>query len=145
LVKSLGWPSLTSRRAAGYARFLDLLTSASRRTTVSTFTLDEDAIVSRSMQLDEIPRARLSTVAREPFEDARVFADEALSLDPVAFDAFQGDGMGGVRTQRSPADARSRHRSRHPGAPGPSARRTYPRLSFGLRPARPQARGRARG
>jgi hypothetical protein len=54
LLKSLGWPSEKDRRAAGDARFLDLLTSASRRTTVSTFTLDEDAIVSRSMQLDEI-------------------------------------------------------------------------------------------
>ena len=62
LLKSLGWPSEKDRRAAGDARFLDLLTSASRRTMVSTFTLDEDAIVSRSMQLDEIPRARLSTV-----------------------------------------------------------------------------------
>jgi hypothetical protein len=91
LLKSLGWPSEKDRRAAGDARFLDLLTSASRHTTVSTFTLDEDAIVSRSIQLDEIPRARLSTVACEPFDDARVFADEALSLEPIAFDAVQGD------------------------------------------------------
>ena len=61
LLKSLGWPSEKDRRAADDARFLDLLTCASRRTIVSTFTLDEDALVSRSMQLDEIPRARLST------------------------------------------------------------------------------------
>jgi len=111
LLKSLGWPSEKDRRAAGDARFLDLLTSASRRTTVSAFTLDEDAIVSRSMQLDEIPRARLSTVAREPFEDARVFADEALSLEPIAFDAFQGDARNWaeMRTKRSPADAPDFH------------------------------------
>ena len=111
LLKSLGWPSEKDRRAAGDARFLDLLTSASRRTMVSTFTLDEDAIVSRSMQLDEIPRARLSTVAREPFEDARVFADEALSLEPVAFDPFQGEARGWaeMRTTRSPADAADFH------------------------------------
>ncbi len=93
------------------ARFLDLLTSASRRTMVSTFTLDEDAIVSRSMQLDEIPRARLSTVAREPFEDARVFTDEALSLEPVTFDPFHGEARGWaeMRTTRSPADAADYH------------------------------------
>lgn len=111
LLKSLGWPSEKDRRAAGDARFLDLLTSASRRTIVSTFTLDEDAIVSRSMQLDEIPRARLSTVARAPFEDARVFADEALSLEPIAFDPFQGDARNWaeLRTTRSPADAPDFH------------------------------------
>jgi RecB family exonuclease len=111
LLKSLGWPSEKDRRAAGDARFLDLLTSASRRTMVSTFTLDEDAIVSRSMQLDEIPRARLSTVVREPFEDARVFADEALSLEPVAFGPFQGEARewAEMRTTRSPADAADYH------------------------------------
>ena len=111
LLKSLGWPSEKDRRAAGDARFLDLLTSASRRTLVSTFTLDEDAIVSRSMQLDEIPRARLSTVAREPFEAARVFADEALSLEPITFEPFQGDARGWaeMRTQRSPAAAPGFH------------------------------------
>jgi RecB family exonuclease len=111
LLKALGWPSEKDRRAAGDARFLDLLTSASRRTMVSTFTLDEDAIVSRSMQLDEIPRARLSTVAREPFEDARIFADEALSLEPIAFDPFQGDARlwAEMRTKRSPADAPDFH------------------------------------
>ena len=111
LLKSLGWPSEKDRRAAGDARFLDLLTSASRRTLVSTFTLDEDAIVLRSMQLDEIPRARLSTMVRAPFEDARVFADEALSLDPITFDPFQGDARAWaeIRTSRTPADAPDFH------------------------------------
>ena len=111
LLKALGWPSEKDRRAAGDARFLDLLTSASRRTMVSTFTLDEDAIVSRSMQLDEIPRARLSTVARQPFEDARIFADEALSLEPIAFDPFPGDALlwAEMRTKRTPADAPGFH------------------------------------
>jgi RecB family exonuclease len=111
LLKSLGWPSEKDRRAAADARFLDLLTSASRRTMVSTFTLDEDAIVSRSMQLDEIPRARLSTVARESFEDARVFTDEALSLEPITFDPFHGEARAWaeMRTTRSPADAADYH------------------------------------
>jgi RecB family exonuclease len=111
LLKSLGWPSEKDRRAAGDARFLDLLTSAARRTLVSTFTLDEDAIVSRSMQLDEIPRARLSAVAREALEDVRVFADEALSLEPIAFGPFQGDAGSWVtlRTERSPAGGADFH------------------------------------
>ena len=91
--------------------FLDLLTSAAHRTLVSTFTLDEDAIVSRSMQLDEIPRARLSTVVGQPFEDARVFADEALSLEPLALDACRGEARSWaeLRTARSPADSPDYH------------------------------------
>src|SRR5207247_537484 len=71
LLASLGWPSEKDRRAADDARFLDLLTCASRRTIVSTFTLDEDALVSRWMRLDEIPRARLSAGAGTQFDNAR--------------------------------------------------------------------------
>ena len=130
LLKSLGWPSEKDRRAAGDARFLDLLTSASRRTMVSTFTLDEDAIASRSIQLDEIPRARLSTVVREPFEDARVFADEALSLEPVALGALQDEARewAEMRMTRSPADAADYHgtvRELAPRAWSVSAIETY--------------------
>ena len=84
LLKALGWPSEKDRRAAANAHFLDLLAVASRRTTLSTFTLDDDAMVSPSMQLDEVPRARLSIVAQRPVEAARVFVDEALSLEPLA-------------------------------------------------------------
>jgi len=63
------------------------------------------------MQLDEIARARLSSVARSPFEDARIFADEALSLEPIAFDPFRGDAKAWaeLRTRRSPADAPDFH------------------------------------
>ena len=115
LLRSLGWPSEKDRRAAADSRFLDLLASASRRTMVSTFTLDEDAIVSRSLQLDEIPRARLSTVSREPFEEARVFADEALSLEPLVFDPLEGSARSWaqLRTQRSPGDAPDFHGAVH--------------------------------
>jgi ATP-dependent helicase/nuclease subunit B len=104
LLKALGWPSEKDRRAAADARFLDLLTSPRRRIVASTFTLDEDAIVSRSMQLDEMPRARLSSVAAEPFDRIRVFSDEALSLEPVVFEPLQGEARrwAELRTARSP-------------------------------------------
>jgi RecB family exonuclease len=118
LLKSLGWPSEKDRRAAADAHFLDLLASASRRTSISTFTLDEDAIVSRSMQLDEIPRARLSTVARLPDSDVRVFADEALSLEPTALTALDDEPRkwADLRLSRSPADEPQFH-GVSPGAP----------------------------
>jgi ATP-dependent helicase/nuclease subunit B len=111
LLKALGWPSEKDRRAAADARFLDLLSCASRRTTISTFTLDEDALVTPSMQLDEIPRARLSTVARPSGEAARVFVDEALSLEPIALDPLdpQARSWAELRTGRSPAGAPDFH------------------------------------
>lgn len=85
LLKSLGWPSEHTRRRASDARFVDLLGSASRRVAVSTILLEDDAIVMRSMQLDEIGRARLSTV---PSADrvARITADHALSTEPASLD-----------------------------------------------------------
>jgi RecB family exonuclease len=41
------------------------------------------------MQLDEIPRARLSAVASDPLDGARVFVDEALSLEPPTLAPFE--------------------------------------------------------
>jgi ATP-dependent helicase/nuclease subunit B len=107
LLNSLGWPSEKDRRAAADARFIDLLTSASRRTMASAFTLDEDAIVSPSMQLDEIPRARLSTISLPSVDGRRVFEEEALSLDGPELDALDGDSRSWAerRIARSPAEA----------------------------------------
>jgi len=86
ILKSLGWPSEKDRRAAADANFLDLLGSSAQRTVISTFTLDDDALVSRSPQLDDIHRARLSTVAELPFDDAPVFFEEALWADSPAME-----------------------------------------------------------
>ncbi len=83
LLKALGWPSEHTRRRAADARFVDLLSSATRRVAVSTITLDDEAIVMRSMQLDEIPRAGLSTAPTIALP-ARITSDDALSLEPVS-------------------------------------------------------------
>jgi RecB family exonuclease len=111
LLKSLGWPSEKDRRAGADASFLDLLASASQRTIISTFTLDEDALVTRAIQLDEIPRAGLSVIARPPDESARVFVDEALSLDPLTLGPLDGEAgrWASLRTERSPADSPQFH------------------------------------
>jgi RecB family exonuclease/inactivated superfamily I helicase len=113
LLKSLGWPSEKDRRAAADAHFLDLLAGARRRTLLSTFTLDDDAIVSRSTQLDEVPRARLSTIARGADTGARVFVDEALSLEPAALSALDGEARAwaDLRVSRSPSDEPQFHGS----------------------------------
>jgi RecB family exonuclease len=119
LLKSLGWPSEKDRRAADDARFLDLVASARRRTRVSVFTLENDALVTRSMQLDEIPRARLSSFARADGTDARVFVDEALSLQPVTLAPLAGDerAWAELRLSRSPGDAPKFHGTVSGGTP----------------------------
>jgi RecB family exonuclease/inactivated superfamily I helicase len=66
LLKALGWPSEKDRQGAADARFLDLISSASTRVILSTFTLDDEMLVTRSTQLDEVPRARLSSVPLAP-------------------------------------------------------------------------------
>jgi RecB family exonuclease/inactivated superfamily I helicase len=65
MLRSLGWPSERDRSSAAVARFLDLVASASRSVTLSTFTLDDDLPVVRSAILDEIPKAGLSAVKPE--------------------------------------------------------------------------------
>jgi RecB family exonuclease/inactivated superfamily I helicase len=63
LLKALGWPSEKDRRGAADAYLLDLLGSAMRRTTLSLFTLEDDALVARSLQLDDVMHSRQSQVA----------------------------------------------------------------------------------
>ncbi|HEY7284223.1 MAG TPA: PD-(D/E)XK nuclease family protein [Vicinamibacterales bacterium] len=84
LLKSLGWPSEKDRRGASDAHLLDLILSPSRQTVLSTFTLDDDALVSRSLQLDEVLRARMSIVQAPVPGASRVFIDEAITVDPPA-------------------------------------------------------------
>jgi RecB family exonuclease len=111
LMKALGWPSEKDRRSAAEARFLDLLSSASRRVVLSTVTLDDEALVEPSSMLDEVPRARLSTVARPADVAARVFLDEALTLDPVLPGVLTGDARdwGEMRPARAPHEADAFH------------------------------------
>jgi RecB family exonuclease len=122
LLKSLGWPSEKDRRAAADARFLDLVSSPSRRTSLFTFTLEDDALVSRSMQLDEIPRARMSSVARAPDAASRVFVDEALSLEPVVAGAVARGAQpwAALRSARTGTDAPQFH-----GTAGPPPARPW--------------------
>src|SRR5205085_12014828 len=56
---------------------------------------------------------RLSTVARPAAAPLRVFADEALSLEPLALDTLDGEARrwADVRVSRSPASADEFHGS----------------------------------
>jgi RecB family exonuclease len=71
LLKALGWPSEKDRRGASEARFLDLISSARSHVTLSTFTLENETLVARSAQLDDVAGARLSSVPVEGASNAR--------------------------------------------------------------------------
>jgi len=120
LLKALSWPSEKDRRGAADARFLDLLASASERVELSVFLLDDEAIVSRSIQLDEVPRARLSTVTRPALLEP-LLRDEQISGAIVPDDSGEPTREWlDLRMGRTPADAAAYH-----GAAGPLAPRVW--------------------
>jgi RecB family exonuclease len=87
ILNSLDWPSERDRRSAADAHFLNLVGAARRRTVLSVIALENDALMTRALQLDELPRARLSTI-EGALQAVRVFTEEALSLEPVVPDAI---------------------------------------------------------
>jgi len=105
LLAQLGWPVDADRLAAARARFLDLLRLARVRVSVSTFTLEDDAIVPASAFLEELERAGLPIERVPPARSERVFLHEAISEDPVAAAALGGSPLEWLmlRASRSPA------------------------------------------
>ncbi|MDR1990823.1 MAG: PD-(D/E)XK nuclease family protein [Acidobacteriaceae bacterium] len=102
VMHALGWPSEKDRRAAADARFLDLLASPAARIELSTVLLDDEAVVTRSVQLDEVESARLSTIARhdDPPDVMPVAAGDALRADRANVAAPEFHGATGPRASR---------------------------------------------
>jgi RecB family exonuclease len=115
VLASLGWPSERDRRSAAIAGFLDLVRSPSTEVTLSTFTLDDEALVEPSTLIDDVSGLGLPRVESE-IPSERVFVDEALSLDPVHLDALLPDARrwADMRLSRTEADDERYH-----GATGP--------------------------
>ncbi len=116
VLSTLGWPSERDRRAAATATLLDLVTSASGSVVASTFTLDDESLVEPSSVLEDIAGLALTRVEWSP-SDARIFLDEALSLEPPELDRLDDDDMrewAVMRARRS--DGRD---ARYHGAAGP--------------------------
>ncbi|MBA3885942.1 MAG: PD-(D/E)XK nuclease family protein [Acidobacteria bacterium] len=107
LLLPLGWPPDAERLAGARARFHDLLLLARRRVSASTFTLEDDAIVTPSTFLEELEPAGLP-VERVPAPvPRRVFLHEAISIEPVAaapLDEEPGEWLA-LRLARSNMDA----------------------------------------
>ena len=81
LLRGLGWPADTERLAAARARFQDLLLLAGDEVSLSSFTLEEDALVAASPFLEDVASAGLAVRRVEP-DATRIFVHEALMGDP---------------------------------------------------------------
>jgi RecB family exonuclease len=122
LLKALGWPSEKDRRAAAEARFLDLLASPSHSIALSTFSLEDEAIVARSALLDEVARARLTAMAEEAARGGPVFADDLLLQEPPEPGRLAAESRrwADLRASRPPAAAVEFH-----GVTGPLPARPW--------------------
>ncbi len=129
LLGQLGWPKEIDRLTAARARFHDLLRLARREVTVSTFTLEDDAIVSPSTFLEEIASSGLEVVRVDPPDAVEVaFVQEALRGMPVlAIPIAQSRPWHWVPASRPGSTCVSRARRRR--TPGSMARLAFARRS----------------
>ena len=121
LLAQLGWPGDQDRLAAARVQFQDLLRLPRRRVSLSSFTLEDDALVSPSPLLEEVD------AVGHPIERAlvdpgrRVFTHEALTIEPVIASVLDGERAAWLelRSSRLFDDPRFR------GTAGPRAPSVY--------------------
>jgi RecB family exonuclease len=119
LLVQLGWPREIARRTGPRAAFLDLIRLPAARVSLSTFTLEDDALVRPSPFLEDLEEAGLP-VERSPDEPAgRMFAHEALSEEPLAPEAVSGAAAVwlALRLARTPSGAPMFHGAADPRDP----------------------------
>jgi RecB family exonuclease/inactivated superfamily I helicase len=111
LLTQLGWPAEADRLAAARARFQDLLRLPRVRLALSTFTLEDDAVVPASALLEDVDAAGLPIARTPPDGDARVFLHEAVSEEPIAQDAIEGLPLDWLRLRvsRTPGSEAAYH------------------------------------
>ena len=101
LLRELGWPPETERLSGARARFQDLLQLPQDDVSVSTFTLEEDAIVPPSPFLEDVSASGLAVVRPPSQPFARIFTHEALSIEPVAATAVAGAARDWLEVRRA--------------------------------------------
>ena len=108
LLASLGWPTEKDRRGAAEAGFLELLASPLERVTVSTVSLDDEALVEPSTFIDEVLRAKL-----EKKGSGVVFVTSESKTTPDPFFADAGEWLS-MREARSSPDSAAFHGQTEP-------------------------------
>ena len=96
VLRALGWPGESERLDGARAAFANLLTLPSAVLTVSTFSLENDAVVAASTLLDEVTRPGLHRITSTA-PVARIFEYEALGFDPVPLDALPAGEAAAMR------------------------------------------------
>lgn len=121
ILRQLGWPAETDRIDGARRAFADLLRLPARRIVVSTFTLEEDAVVPASSFLDDVQAAGLEAVEEDAGERVRVFEWEALGLEPVRTDRLPAAAVRWAAfRQEAPPVRDSRHRGATAGHAAPA-------------------------
>ena len=121
LLSQLDWPDSRVSLAGEKAAFQDLVGLARRQVHLSTFELENDAIVGPSVFLEDADRLGLRTVMAGTRARGRMFVHEALAGDPVEPSAVTGEASEWlrVRSARSEPGAAQFHGAA--GAYEPSA------------------------
>jgi hypothetical protein len=105
LLRQLGWPGDADRTAASRAHFVDLLRSARLEASVSTFMLEEDALVRPAVLLEDLDQAALPVRRVAPCPPVRVFEHEALAQAPLDASAVPADAASWLALRQSRSDA----------------------------------------
>ena len=125
LLAQLDWPDSRAMLAGERAAFQDLVGLARRQVHLSTFELEDDAIVGPSVFLEDVDRLGLRHVEAPDHPAGRIFVYDALTKDPVAPEAITGNAatwleLRATLRHRTPVSRRRRSSSRahtdHSGA-----------------------------
>jgi RecB family exonuclease len=148
LLTALGWPAeQADALAPARATFVDLLQSPTAHASVSTFSLEDDALVEPSSLLDDIARAGLTAIALD-VPEVRVFRDEALAFAGsrtggfgsagIAFAGSHAGGLGAARAML--ADAIDGEAAQWAALRASRTPATLPRFHGAAGPQAPRAR-----
>jgi RecB family exonuclease len=105
LLSQLDWPDTRMTLAGERAAFQDLMGLARRQVHLSTFELENDAIIGPSHFLEDLERLGLRALVSDAPAVGRIFVSEALTTEPMAPAAVDGDAAAwlAVRAERSDA------------------------------------------
>lgn len=110
LLAQLGWAGDKERLAAARVQFQDLLRLPRRRVSLSSFTLEDDALVSPSPLLEEVAAVGHPVERAVVNRGRRVFTHEALTMEPMVASVLDGERAAwlALRSSRVFDDARFR-------------------------------------
>lgn len=101
LLVQLGWPQEADRRGGPRAAFLDLVRLPASRVSLSTFTLEDDALVRPSPFLEDIEELGLPFERASDEPPGRIFTHEALSEEPLVPQAVSGPAVAWLALRRA--------------------------------------------